>query len=222
MTEIIILAASPGKRMKSSVSKSMLLLKKETLVERQLRLLAQRFPESTVKLIIGFKADKLRKHIQSITTNLHIICCKNTNYESISAAQAIATYRDSRKNALIVSGDLVFSQGLLNVNFDDSGIITVKKYMENSEMGFSDIDGYAGYFSYSFNNKYGQIAYLTKRDMDLFCTIASQRQNKNLLNSEVFNKMIDEGTYFKIYRPKNGTILDVDKMADLGRAAKIV
>ncbi len=207
--------------MRSLGPKCLLKLRHETILSRQLRILSKKFPLATIKIITGFKHDRIVKYVKSL--NYHnVLLCLNDFHEELPPSYGIARYHDYKKATLIIPGDLVFNEDLFSFDFDDTGIITTKRYMEQGDVGVSDVDGFVGRFSYALPEKYGQISYLTSSDAEIFCDLASIEKNRNLLTFELFNIMSDAVTMFKIYRPKNGKILDVDKPVDLVKAAKIV
>lgn len=220
--EIIILAATAGRRSKSIGPKALFVLKHETILSRQLRIIGTKWPGAVVKIILGFKAEKVVKYLKGLKTANTVIPCLINDFETSCPSRSIIAYRDSNKNTLVINGDLVFNEKLFSFDFDDSGVISTKRYIDRSDVGISDVDGYVGYFDYEFQDKFGQIFYLTKRDMDDFCMIASQTKYKNLLNFEILNKLIDTNVPLKIYKPKFGKIYDVDRPNDVEKTGKIV
>lgn len=218
--EIIILAAGIGKRMKSYGPKCLLDLGSQSILLRQVDILRVRFPKAKIKVIAGFDHDKVLRHVvDNHMYGVKVYC--NNDYLTEGSSQAIVKWHDYDKNLLVVNGDLVFNKEFLDVDFVDSGILYGKKFIGKTELGFSDIDGYVGRFSYIFTEKWGQIVYFTKQYASVFCQIASKEKNKNLLNFEIFNRMIDDGCMLKCYKPKGGKVVDVDRPNDLLKVKKI-
>jgi choline kinase len=109
---IIIPAASIGRRMKSHGAKSIIELNgQETVIERQLSILKNKYPKAEFILVVGFQADKIIKNIPS-----YVKVIENEFYQETNVIRSIGmALRITQHNkVLIIYGDVIFNPCILD------------------------------------------------------------------------------------------------------------
>lgn len=196
---------------------AMIHLNGKPILERQLEICKQKFAESLCKIIIGFKPNKIVKTIAGDNR----MFCVNEKFQEESGVHCIAKYKGVG-GLLVIPCGLVFSQNIFDEQFEESGIITVKKDLANNLIGISDVDGYIGQFSYEFKEKSTGILYLDQLDAALFCRLTTNARYKNFLAHEILNLMInDYNRPFKIYRPKKAWALEIERLEQIKRVERL-
>jgi len=219
--EIIIPAAGMGKRMKSYGPKALIQLKNphNTILSNQLNIIKKLFRTYTIILICGFEHEKIMNYVPS-----NIITIENERYEQTNVVRSIGIgLRATRGNqVLIIYGDLVFNLQALNCNFDESCMIVDHDTMSKDEVGCIIQNGHVRNISYDLDNKWGQITYLTGKELSVFKQFCWNVDNENKFGFEGLNHIINNGGKLKAIKPKNGKIIDVDKSSDIIKAKDII
>jgi choline kinase len=221
--DIIIPAAGMGRRMKSYGPKALISVRENlTIIDNQLKIIKQIFAKSRIILVCGFQCDKL----MSSTPN-DIIKLENEKYEESNVIRSIGIgLRASLSNkVIIIYGDLVFNKQALNNSFDTEStlIIDSSDSMPYESIGciVNDQNNIEHTF-YDIPNKWGQILYLTNKELDLMKKVSWNRDNKQMFGFEAINEIIKHGGKFRAVSPKNAKIIDVDTSKDIEKARQII
>jgi len=213
----MIFADTPTKRMTTIGPSAIIGINQTTVLERQLSICKGRFANSLNKIIIGFKPNKILK--KAAIDNCMV--CVNEKFQEESPIHCIARYK-GEGGLLIIPCGLIFSQNIFSEQFEESGVITVKKYLPNNLIGVSDVDGFVGQFCYEFEEKSTGILYLDSIDAALFCSLTANPRHKNFLVHEILNLMInDYNRPFKIYRPKKTWALEIERPEQIKRVERL-
>lgn len=218
---IIIPAAGVGRRMKSHGAKPLIEISStETVINRQINIFKKQYPKSEIIVVVGFQADKIIKHLP-----LGIKIIENELYEETNVVRSIgmALRIASNPNILIVYGDLVFNIATLNNLTSNNSAVIIDSHgqIDSEEVGLTIIDENVTYFSYNLDIKWGQIAFITGYELDLFKTIVCNKEKRKLHTFEIFNTIIEAGGRFKAIEPKYMKIKEIDSFKDIELARKI-
>lgn len=218
---IIIPCAGEASRLRSGEPKAIIpVYDDEPLILRQIRILSRKFPKSEICVVVGYEAGKV---CRILPKNVRVV--ENLLYAETNVAKSIgmAIRATATKSALIVYGDLVFSDNLPDqicvdtpsVMIDDSGI------MQKDEVGVVLNKGYIENFFYNHPNKWCQVAYLKNKELTMFNEISNRPANYRMYSFEVFNEMLDMGAKLKAYYPSNLRMVEIDVNKDIAGAVKI-
>ncbi len=216
---IIIPAAGMGNRMTTYGVKSLIQIKNETIISRQLNIIKKSFKEYEVILVTGFESDKLMNK-----TPNSIIKIENTNYETTNVIKSIgiglrATLND---RVLIVYGDLVFTPNTLRMPLETSTLLLDNSgLMKKEEVGCSSQGDTLEHMTYQQPKKWAQIAYFTGRELELLRRISYNKNNTMLFGFEAINKIMNMGGKFKVYSSKS-KVTDIDNSKDLLKVKEII
>jgi choline kinase len=216
---IIIPAAGKGTRMMSYGIKSLIKIRNETIIDRQLRLIKQTFRNYEVILVCGFQADKLMNY-----TPNDIIKVENELYGHTNVVRSIGMglRAATTNNVVIMYGDLVFNKETLHVPFDNDSIAIVTNTMSKDEVGCIENKGFIEHFCYDLPLRWAQIVYLTGAELELMKKMTWDRSKSKMFGFEILNSMIDKGAVIKAVKPKKCKVMDIDSSKDITRASEIL
>jgi choline kinase len=212
---VIVPAAGVGRRMKSYGVKALVELSlRETIISRQIRIIRSVFPKADIVVVTGYEVERL---MRALPHGVKVV--ENERYEetnvirSISMGLRVASY----PNVLIVYSDLVFNKEAVSwANTNGSGVLIDSRHQfGDDEVGTMIVDGRVTNFSFGLPVKWGQIAYLTGRELELFRRIASQSDKRRHFGHEVLNSVIDAGGRIRAIEPRDLKIVEIDSSKDI-------
>jgi len=210
-----------GHRMKSYGPKSLIQLNtpNHTILNNQLKVIKKLFQKYIVILICGFQSDKIMNDVPQ-----NIIVIENERYLTTNVVRSlsIGLRATTGKHVLIVDGDLVFNYYALNCNFDESCMIIDNGTMSSDGVGCIVQNDYVENMSYDLDNKWGQIVYLTGKELDLFKCFCWDSNNEKKFGYEGLNEVIKQGGKFKAIYPRHSKIIHINKSADIIKAKAII
>ena len=132
--QAIILAAGMGKRLKEYTqnnTKCMVKVNGVPLIDRVLSQLSTR-NISRVVVVVGYCADNLIEHIESIAVSVPIVYVRNDVYDKTNNIYSLWLARDYliEDDTLLLESDLIFEDGVLDLLLDDprGNLALVDKY----------------------------------------------------------------------------------------------
>ena len=231
---IVIPAAGMGRRMKSYGPKALVPLpsgktnprtgeargENVTLIERQLNILIDCYPNAEIFIVVGFQAEKIRHQLKDypvrfIYNPLH----ESTNvlYSLGLAFQAMIS-----ASAIIVYGDLIFNTNAVqNLRGDSKVIVDAYGHLSDDEVGLTIQDKQAMTFAYGLKDKWAQIVYLTKKELLLFKEISIHPDTSQWFGYEALNHVIKHGGNFEVIRPRTMQLIEIDQAKDLEKIANL-
>lgn len=219
---IIIPAAGMGRRMKSYGPKPLIKIGNSTIIKNQIGLLNSQFPNNTIVLVCGFKADVLMNE-----TPNNILKVENELFEHTNVCRSIGIALRVLINAskvLLVYGDLVFnSHTLKSISLDQSSVVIANEGMGNEEIGcIIDKDNNLNHLMYDLPIKWGQIAFFVNEELEMLKQLCWDSKNNTKFGFEIINQIIENNGSFKCIQNKNIKITDIDSFKDIERAKDIL
>jgi choline kinase len=211
---IIIPAAGQGTRMKSYGVKSLIKIDDEAIIDRQLRQISQVFKNSEIIVVTGFESNRLTKRLPK-----HIKTVENKFFSQTNVVYSIGlglTVAEG-SNIIIIYGDLVFSTATLIAPYQQESILTIDSYglMKSDEVGCVLEKNMVCNMMYGLSNKWGQIAFITGNELEIFKKELVTHNCARFLGFEMLNRIISKGGKFKAAQPKNMMITDIDTSKDI-------
>ena len=212
---IIIPAAGRGNRMASYGPKSLIKIKNETLIKRQLRLINKVFADYEIILVTGFYAEKVMDN-----TPDSIIKIENERYATSNVLRSISIglRAATTDHVVILYGAVVFNLDGLRAPFDRDSMAILCSTMTDDEIGCISTGGCIENFFYDLPDKWGQIVYLTGEELRTMKRIAYNKDKDNLFGFEALNSIINSGGKIKAYKNPKAKILDIDSSKDIEKA----
>lgn len=185
--QALILAAGMGKRLKdltSDCAKCMVRVAGKTLIERMLFYLDQ-LNLTEIIIVVGYKADKLISHVNSLGVRTPITFVANKAYSSTNNIYSLYLAREYllRDDTLLLESDLIFSDGVLRKIINntypnlalvakyetwmDGTVVTIDsqnnitRFVEKKEFDFRNVDQYYKTVNiYKFSKQFSQLYYV--------------------------------------------------------------
>jgi len=189
---VIIMAGSIGYRMKSFGPKSLLKMPDgATLIQKQIETIQLVFPNAEIILSVGFRADKV---IRYIPRGLRVV--ENQLYETTNYVEEarLGINNAIHDNILLITGDLLFDTTAIDgINFNGSAIlIDNHNNLPPNEVGVTIVDNIITILAYGISNLWGQIVFLTGKELKLFRHLISQPDKARLYIFEVLNQILEQ------------------------------
>jgi len=222
---VVIPAAGLGKRMRSFGPKALISLNDETVLARQVRLIRNTYPKSKIVVVAGFESEKVKRACKE----LRRVCCRiNDEFEHCNVAYSISQGLQcvsSREGALIVYGDLVFSEKIFESIDKHESCVVINPWdnqARQEEVGATVVNGLVTTFSFGLPWKWAQFTYLAPFEKQLFQTIANEPHRKRQYGYEILNEIIERGGQFKaLMMPKGQLLAEIDTSKDIAHALQI-
>ena len=223
---VVILAASPGRQMKSYGPRSLIRVAHgETVVARQIRLIQAIDPKAEIVVVVGYQAYRYRRILPE-WVQLVVNEDYENNQTATSAAMGVKACRTNR--VLIMSGDLVFGEDFLE-GIRQEGSVLLTSYemgvgkMAGSEVGICHDHHTATYMTYGLKGidfpPWSQIAILSGLELDLFRQLSPFVKPKVFL-FELLNAIIERKGRFRVHLA-SGPLVEIDKSKDINLAREI-
>jgi len=214
---VIIPAAGICPKMKIKGNKSLIDFGDETLIERQIRVVKEVFPEAKITVVLGYESDRFTKLLPA-----YVKTVINHDFEKTNVVRSLSIameYLDSKRKTLFIFGDMVFDNDTINlVGGTNSSLILTDNHdrIHKSEVGVITDNGEAKYFDYSLPEKFAPIFLLGAKELSLFRFFCKSENNLNKCVHEILNTVIDctHGLKTKPI-PKKNLLFEVDCRKDL-------
>lgn len=218
---VIIPAAGEGSRIKSFGSRSLVPVNEGTLLDRQVTLVRDSFPNNQIVLVTGFDAQKVMNKAPK-----GVICIENERYLETNVLRSIgiglrASIHD---HVIIIYGDLIFNKELLDFPINQSCIIHSKdNQIVDNEVGciIDKDNNLLENMFYDLPNRWASIVYLTGKELKLFKDIAFNKQKEKQYTWEAINEVVGLGGKFLACSPQGGTYFDIDTSKDIENAKRV-
>lgn len=190
---VVIPAAGFGRRMLSIGPKALVSLGKETLLDRQDRLIREIAPEARICVVTGYAAAEFL-----LKGPENVLYCHNHRYAETNVARSILIglrQFPSAEGVLIIYGDLVFSRSTLRLLSFKRSCALVDHHEDRrvEEVGVSVSSGRVTNFSFGLPLKWAQIVYLGPVERQIFQEIAEKKHRERRFGFEILNEVIDHG-----------------------------
>ncbi len=220
--DIIIPAAGCGQRMGSKGPKGLISLGNETVIQRQIRLLNNAYPDSRIIVVGGHKHDKLYKSLSRETSFVLNKDFENTN--SAASVRVGLEYTKLEHPALIIYGDLVFNKHTLLQRYawpKESSVIVDESPLRSDEVGVSENNGLAMHFAFGLPTKWSHIVMLMPKEKKLFMEGCKPPERRGYLSYEILNYVLQNGGRFKLVRPTGMKLVEIDTTKDVPEAVEL-
>ena len=219
--DIIIPAAGMGYRMKSYGPKALINIYNDTcIIERQLELLWSVYPKSEIFVVVGFESEKIKKRLE----NYPVRFINNPIHETtnVLCSLGLAVEATLSDEIIIVYGDLIFNENTIKNLKGSSKIIVDKesKFLRKNEVGVIIGEDGITNFSFGLEDKWGQIACLSGKELEIFKQISTKEQTRQWFGYEAFNYILENGGKIDSVTPKSMKIFEIDTPKDLEKITK--
>lgn len=212
---VIIVAAGPGRRMRSFGARSLLTLADgRTVLRRQIDQARAVWPRADIIVVAGFEAERVAK-----TLPRGVRMVENELYAETGPARSIVMgLRASQADrAAIIYGDLVFTHTFLANIPTDRSVVVVDGAGQfgAAEPGVTIDRGLVSHIGFGLFPKWVPITILGPHECDLYRQIGGIKSVRGMLGFEPINMVIDRGGEFSAYLPEDLRIVEIDAIDDV-------
>jgi len=237
--ELVILSAGIGKRLRPLTDKKpkcLIEVLGKPILEHQLELFLDNNQIDQIIIIIGYKADLIKKYIKSRkNSNRKIKLLVNQIYDKTNNMYSLYLAEDYLKNSfLLLNGDVILQKeivdGLIDFPFKDAIAVDVGKYNEES-MKVTQNTGYLTDISKVIDKKNALgcsidfYKFSEEGKNQLFNKIneyVNEKKEKNLWTEVAIQELLRKNELkMKAYDIKNMNWIEIDNLKDLQSARKI-
>lgn len=212
---VIILAAGVGYRT-GGECKSLLRIGKESILERQLRLIKKKYgPNADIVIVAGHKNAEI---VHNFYGNSRIVTNENFANTNVVYSAYLGLLCNINPNVLLIHGDLIFDYDALPDPSEESFLV-VSSDMRKDEIGTLIQNGNVVNMSYDINKKWCHMAHLNKDVLRHFFMYCRMSGHKNHYIYEALNSCISEVGPIKAVEC-DGHIMEVDTIQHLSEANK--
>lgn len=213
---VIILAAGVGSRA-GGECKSLLRIGKESILQRQVRIIRRKYGESTnIIIVAGHKQGEI---IQNFNDSCQIVTNDRFDNTNVVHSLYMGLLCNVSHGVLVIFGDLIFDYDALP-DIDESALVVSSNNMRKEEVGVLINNGYIVNMSYDLNKKWCQMAYLEKKHLKhifSYCRISGHNRHYMF---EALNSAISECGPIKAVEC-DGKIIEVDTIPHLIEANQV-
>lgn len=213
MLSIVIPAAANGRCASASGHKSLFSLRDESIIQRQVRLFRDRFPDAEILVTVGYRKEEFLGHLPD-----DVRMISNPDYDGTNVTRSILLAMEKAKypNTLISYGDLVFVNSIVSqLDIRNDTMVVAERGNEKSSVVGVVNDGYcATNFAYGLPDRWCQFAYLCEQGTKLFRKFVSEDGGSNRFTHEIFNKMTAERFPIRLQFAQPGSFFDIDTYRD--------
>ena len=221
---VIIPAAGIGKRMKSRGPKGLFVVHNGmSVLELQIRGILQVYPNADIIIVGGFQCEKIRKELWG---DFPVRIVYNNDYETTNVMHSIRIGMSAMLvgPVLLMHGDLVFNTHTIAGLVDKKSALLVAgtSQINKTEVGIGHQDGIVTNLSHALACKWGQMAYLCGKELEMFTILAwNSKKSSQLFLYEALNYIIERHGTFLAYQPRGSKIVEIDNYSDLIKARQI-
>jgi hypothetical protein len=206
---VILLCASEGKKTKSFGPRSLLNIHGRALIDCQLEEISCVYPDAEIIVGLGYGADKIIKHLSAQPIKF----VENENYNETNAARTlnICMRITNSERIIVIHGDILFNSDSIASPPNISTLLIEKSSLERDKVGLNIVGNQIIGFNYSSGVKWGQIAHLCGRELEVVRKLVSDRKNDVCCTHEILAKAINRGNHFLVYQNHNSQIKEVNR-----------
>jgi choline kinase len=215
-TGIALLCAGVGNRIRSNEPRSLIKIGDKCLLQWQLDMLNSLFSAPNILVGVGVESQRVFKRFSG-----EVICIENQLYKTTGSFETFRLLVNASidNSILLIHGDLYFNDKILeSADFSKSFVIEdTGSNIADREVGITSVNDKANILSYGLNEKWAQIAFFTGKELSMLRQICAKtgEESKSLLTFEVINLIINKGGVFKVHKPDDGFIIEIDCMKDI-------
>lgn len=222
---VIIPCAGIGRRNKTFGPKCLFELnKKETILDRQIKVILEVFPKADITIITGFEHKSVYNHLNNKKYKVRIVYNNEYEYTNVAYSIGLGMQANYNDNVLVVYGDVLFNkQAIVNLTLGSSKMLVDSKgNFDKQNVGVIISDGCITNIYHGLETKWGQIFFLNYETSKEFQNIALKNESYKKFSYEILNDMIDKGYTFEPLENKDSQLIEIDNFANLEKAKGIL
>jgi len=214
---IIVPSAGFSRKFKYTGPKCLFKINNVPILEYQLNVINNVYPKAEIFVIVGFDASKIKNKIKR--KNVRYIYNGAFDSSNVLYSIGLGLFANTNSRVLIIYGDLIFNENTIR-GFTSNGssiLVDSKNYLKDREVGITQHDLIVENLTFEVKPKWGQMAYLINRELDIFEKCATHNECMNWYGHEGLNYVISNGGILKTFEPKNYKLLEIDNHEDIAK-----
>lgn len=211
----IILSASAGRRMLSYGSKSLIKINDKNLIIHQIESIREKFPQiGEIIVVLGYEADRVYR---ALPEGVKVV--ENEKFSENNAMRSLSLgLRVCLNNfVMVIHGDIFFDKTALNFLNYSAVVVDGQQKIRDDKVGLTiDQDKNIVHCDYGLEKKWGQIMFLTGKELSLLRKMTKNRERDSLCLFEGINYIVGHGGKIKACEidPKT-TLFEFDSIGDV-------
>lgn len=209
---IVLLSASPHKQ--TGIYRPTLEFNDgHTLLYRQLNTIENSFPNADTVAVLGYEPDEIYKN--PYFQNVRFI--ENQNYLSTNTIKsaALALRATHSQSYIFIHGDILFNDKAINIAGNQSQLVIDNSEVVNDKIGVILDKNKVVNVGYGLEKMWGQIAYITGKELDFFREFCYNKTKAKCLFFEGLNYVLENGGEFYSHQQKNVEIKEILSKKDM-------
>lgn len=213
----IIPCAGLSTRLRMKTSKCIAEVRENiTVLDRNIQNIRSAYKNSDIIVVAGYEIERYRKTLK----DKRVRVVYNENYNNTNVAYSVALGLDASisNQCVIIMGDLYYNvESIENIDINNnSKLLLSNGTIDEYEVGMIiDENNRITSMNYSSENKWGQIAYLSKRELDIIKNMCYNEQFSKSFFYELINESIKAGARYELFKVKNSFTYDIDTLEKL-------
>lgn len=219
---VILLAAKMGRRMKSKGPKSLFALNHNLkIIDNQIQAIWSQYAQADIIIVADFQYEKIRNYVRGKYPVRVILSPDHEEYGMMHGV-GVGLQACISKNILIMYGDLVLEQNILNPSQHSAVYLTNHSGKCDDEIGavIGD-DQCITNLAYGLPYRWCQVAYFTGQERAMLEKLAFSPRMYNWMFHEGINEIISKGGNFISHILSLSGIVDIDCWEDLEQIRKL-
>ncbi len=215
---VVIAAAGIGRR-QGNTAKSAIDLGEETVIQRQVRLVRERWPYGDVVAVVGHQHERVTRHLPPF-----VRVVLNERYEETNVARSLGLglMACPASQAFCLLGDLVFNrEALAGWPGGQSTILVESGIARTEEIGVVLREQQISGFGYGHDARWGGMALLAGRELHKFQKLALSPDYERKLAWETMEEVLVQGGKFRHVAPSGLALVEIDFPRDVAPARQL-
>lgn len=197
---IVLLSASPHKQ--TGVYRPIIEFNDgQTLLYKQLQVIETVFPNAETIVVLGYETEEIYKN--PYFQNIRFI--ENQNYLSTNTIKSasLALRATHSESYIFIHGDILFNEQAITIAGNESQLVVSNNDAINDKIGLILDKNKVTNLGYGLEHNWGQIVYMTGKELDLFKIFCYNKTKAKCLLFEGINHIIENGGTFYKHSNKN-------------------
>jgi hypothetical protein len=196
MSTYILLSAGAGRSMQTKGAKSLLVYDGLTVLDHQIKTIQKFDKKADIVIVTGIGHDRIVKHISKREYDVRTLLNYNYKLTSQTESLRLALNAVRQDSVHIIHGDVIFNEACLSSSSKSSVVLSLSD--DKKSVGVAYVDGLVTHLSYGLPEKWGQIAYICKKDFKSARSVINSFKN-NKMTFEYINMLLKDITMSIVY-----------------------
>ena len=189
MSTYILLSAGSGRAMQTKGAKSLLLHDGLSVIDHQIKTILSVDKKADILVVTGVGHDKIVKHVHNKHYDIRLLF--NYNYKLTSQTESLRLALNAARydSLYIIHGDIIFNEMAISANPAETAVMLDCGKEDKRSVGVAYNGDNLINMSYGLEDKWAQIAHISKKDYVVAKTVINSFKN-NKMTFEYINMLL--------------------------------